>query len=173
MTRDSSDPFEFDVAISFASEDRAVAEEVASLLARKDISVFHDEYKAGDVWGKDPVDHLVNLYARKAHYCVMLVSRHYPLKKWTEEERDAAQERAFRDADKYILPLQLDDQEVPGLAEAKVYRDLRQHSMESIVDILEQKLRETKGRSGPPPPSHDLRSGSVTSARPKPDRDPS
>ncbi|HET9587931.1 MAG TPA: TIR domain-containing protein [Anaerolineales bacterium] len=171
MTRDSTDPFEYDMAISFASEDRAVAEEVAGLLEKKHIHIFRDEYKAGDVWAKDPMDHLVNLYARKARACLVLVSRHYPLMRWTEEERTAAAERALRDPDEYILLLQLDDWEVPGLAEAKGYRVLRQDSIENIVNWLEQKLRETKGRSGPPPQSHDLRSGNVPSTRLRPDRD--
>lgn len=169
MTRDKSDQFEYDIALSFASEDRAVAEKFGDLLVDRNISVFHDEYQAGELWGKDMVDHLVNIYARKARYCVMLTSQHYPLKKWTKAERSSAQQRSFRDADEYILPIQLDDSEVPGLTEAPGYRDLRQHSMESIVNLLEQKLTETKGRSGPPSQSHDLRSGNIPSTHPKPD----
>ncbi len=46
-----------------------------------------------------------------------------------------------------------------GITETTGYRDLRQHSMESIANVLEQKLIKTKGRSGPPSQSHDLRSG--------------
>lgn len=121
------------------------------------------------MWGKDLVDHLVNIYGRKARYCVMFISQYYPLKNWTEVERTSAQERAFRDANEYILPLQLDETEVPGIIEPTGYRDLHQHSMESIVNLLEQKLTETKDRSGPPPQSHDLRSGNIPSTHPKSD----
>lgn len=169
MARDIYDQFEYDVGLSFAGEDSAVAEEFGTLLINKDIRVFYDEYQAGDLWGKDVVDHLVNVYARKARYCVMFISQYYPLKKWTEAERTSAQQRAFRDASEYILPIQLDDSEVPGIAETKGYRDLRQHSMESIVNLLEQKLTQIKGRSGPPAQSHDLRSGNIPSTRPKSD----
>ena len=102
-------------------------------------------------------------------YFVMFISQYYPLKNWTEVERTSAQERAFRDANEYILPLQVDDTEVPGITEPTGYRDLRQHSMESIVNLLEQKLTETKDRSGPPPQSHDLRSGNIPSTHPKSD----
>jgi hypothetical protein len=167
MTRD--DQFEYDVALSFAGEDRAVAEEFVSLLMDKSIQVFRDEYHVGDLWGKDLVDHLVNIYSRKARYCVMLVSQYYPLKKWTEVERTSAQERAFRDADEYILPIQLDDTEVPGIKETTGYIDLRQHSMESLVNLLEQKLTLARDRSGPPSQSHDLRSGNISSTDHKPD----
>ena len=169
MTRDNYDQFEYDVAISFAGEDRAVAEEFGDMLRDKNIKVFYDEYQVGELWGKDLVDHLVNIYSRKARYCVMLISQYYPLKKWTEAERTSAQERAFRDANEYILPIQLDDTEVPGITEATGYRDLRQHSMESIVNLLEQRLMETKDQSGPPSQSHDLRSGNIPSTHPKSD----
>jgi len=163
----ANDEFEYDVALSFAGEDRAVAEEFADLLKSRDIKVFYDEYEAAELWGKDLIAHLVNIYSRKARYCVMFISQYYPLKKWTKVERMDAQERAFRDADEYILPLRLDDTEVPGIAETTGYRDLRQHPIEDIANLLEQKLKKTKGQSGPPPQSHDLRSGNVPSAKSK------
>jgi superfamily I DNA/RNA helicase/very-short-patch-repair endonuclease len=165
----SHDEFEYDVALSFAGEDKATADKFADLLKRKDMKVFYDQYEPAAMWGKDLVDHLVNLYARKARYCVLLLSQHYPLKKWTETERMSAQERAFRDANEYILPILLEDVEVPGITETTGYRDLRQHSMESIVNGLEQKLIKTKSRSGPPSPSHDLRSGNIHSTEHKSD----
>lgn len=155
------DQFEYDIALSFAGEDGAVAEEFANLLTGRNIKVFRDEYLADGRWGKEMIDHLVNIYSRKARYCVMLLSKYYPLKKWTEAERMAAQQRAFRDANEYILPIRLDDTEIPGITETTGYRDLRQHSLESIVNMLEQKLTETKGQSDPPSHSHDLRSGNI------------
>jgi hypothetical protein len=124
--------------------------------------VFQDPYEPA-LWSKDVVDHLVNLYARKARYCVLFISQHYPLRKWTEVERTSAQERAFRDANEYIFPILLDDVEVAGITETTGYRDLRQHSMESIASVLKEKLIETKGRSGLPSQSHDLRSGNIPS----------
>jgi hypothetical protein len=161
--------FEYDVALSFAGEDRATADQFANLLTSKDIKVFYDRYEPAALWGKDVVDHMVNLYARKARYCVLFLSQHYPLRKWTEVERTSAQERAFRDANEYILPILLDDVEVAGITETTGYQDLRQHSMESIASVLEQKLIETKGRSGLPSQSHDLRSGNIPSTHHKSD----
>ena len=161
-------PFEYDAAISFAAEDRAVAEELADLLARMNRKVFRDEYRAthSDLWGKDTVDHLVNLYARKARFCLLLVSRHYPLRSWTRAERASARERALRDPEEYILLFQLDDGEVPGLATAKGYKDLRGGSVEELESWLAAKLKDTEVRSGPPPASHDLRSGNIPTNKP-------
>jgi hypothetical protein len=164
----TTDPFEYEVALSFAHEDRVVAEELAIILHDKDIKVLLDEYPSSQPRGSDFVTHLVELFRTKARYCVMLVSQHYPLKKWTESERTAAQQHALRDANEYLIPVQLDQNEVPGIREAASYRDLRQQSPQSIVDWLEQKLVETRDRSGPPPQSHDLRSGNVPSSQEKP-----
>ena len=158
---DSRDAFEFDIALSFAKLDEAIASDLADLLIARNIKVFLDEYHTPGHGGNDIVDHLVNLFARKARYCVLLISRHYPLHSWTTEERTSTSELALRDAEEYILPVQLDDSDVPGIREAKGYWDLRQGSLEGIVNVLEQKLQEHKSRSGPPSQSHDLRSGNV------------
>lgn len=159
----AKDVFEYDVAVSYADEDRRAAEELIDSLAGRRMKVLRDEYQAANAegWGKDPVDHIVNLYARKARYCVLLFSTHYPLKAWGEAERTAARERALRDADEFILPVLLDDTDVPGLTEE---RRLAGGSMEEIVNALEEKLRQMDARSGPPSQSHDLRSGNVPSA---------
>jgi len=160
------DRFEYDVALSFAKKDRNVAEEFVSAFGAKNMNVFSDEVQADK--GSDIVIHIAELCRTKAHYCVMLISQHYPLKEWTETERTSIQQHALRDANEYIIPVQLDDTEGLGIRETKGYRDLRQHSLESIVDLLEKKLMETRNRSGPPSRSHDLRSGNVPSDQDQP-----
>jgi hypothetical protein len=164
----ANDLFEYDVVISFAGEDRTTAEEFSTLLRAKKVRVFMDEYQAVEFGGSDFVNHIAELYRTKGRYCVMLISVHYPLKKWTKAERISAQQHALRDADEYIIPLRLDGSEVTGVTEVKGYRDLRDHSLESVVALLEQKLAETQRRSGPPSQSHDLRSGNVPSAEDQP-----
>ena len=164
----ATDPFEYDVALSFAQENRAVAEELARFLHDKDIKVLFDEYPAPQPGSSDLVAHLAELFRTKARYCVMLVSEHYPLKRWTERERTSVQQHALRDANEYLIPVQLDQTEPPGIRETTAYRDLRQHSLEGIANWLEQKLAETRDRSGPAPQSHDLRSGNVPSKQDKP-----
>jgi hypothetical protein len=156
--------FEYDVALSFAGQDRDVAHPCAELLKARGISVFLDEYESVRRRGNDAIDHLVNIYSRKARYCVLFISKHYPLNTWTEADRTDAQQRALRDANEYILPLQLDDTHVPGMAQAAGYMDVRQHPMQEIVDLLAQKLEQAKAYARSLPQSHDLRSGSVSSA---------
>lgn len=163
----NNDQFEYDVALSFAGEDRKVVEKFAKLLKARDIRVFYDEYEAADLWGKDLVDHLAEIYGKKARYCVIFISQYYPLKKWTKLERKYAQERAFRDANEYILPIRLDDTDVSGIAETTGYRDIRQHSIESIISLLENKLAKAKGQAtslAGSQKSHSLNQQSVLSS---------
>lgn len=164
MALNNDDQFLFDVALSFAGEDRPIVDKFARLLKAKNIKYFYDETESADLWGKDLIAHLADVYENQARYCIMFISKHYPLKRWTNFERTHIQARAFRDTNEYILPIRLDDAEVPGIAETLAHRDIRQHSLESIAYSLEQKLAKAKGQSGPPPQSHDLRSGNIPSA---------
>lgn len=144
------DQFEYDVALSFAGEDREVVRKFAKLLEAKHINVFYDETEIATLWGKNLIDHLADIYGKQARYCVMFISKYYPLKKWTNYERTQAQARAFRDANEYILPIRLDDTEVPGIAETTGYIDLRQHSLDTVANVFEQKLAKSKGQNHSP-----------------------
>lgn len=61
---DSTD-FEYDVAVSFAGEDRATAERFAELLKAEGFSVFYDLWNKVDLWGRDLYTHLAEVYSKK------------------------------------------------------------------------------------------------------------
>ena len=150
--------FEYDVALSFAGEDRTIAKEFFSLLTNRNIKVFYDEDYADDLWGKDLIPHLADLYQNKARFCVMFISKHYPLKRWTRFEQEHIQARAFRDTNEYILPIRIDDTQVPGIADTRGYRDIREHSLDDIADTLKKKLTKVKGISAPSSPTRASKS---------------
>lgn len=130
----------YDVALSFAGEDREAAEAIASLCRRKGISVFYDDYEKATLWGKDLYQHLSEVYANRAKFCVVFVSRHYAAKLWTNHELRAAQSRAFREKREYILPLRLDDSQLPGLTETTGYVEWGKHNPDQIVEMLAAKV---------------------------------
>jgi hypothetical protein len=132
--------FEYDVALSFAGEDRAVAEELAERLRLERVSVFYDRYEEGVMWGKDLYGHLSDIYQNRAQFCLMIISRHYAEKQWTSLERRAAQARAFKNYSEYILPLRLDDTEIEGVLPTVAYVDYRKSSAEKIVHLVLEKL---------------------------------
>jgi hypothetical protein len=134
----------YNVALSFAGEDRLVARQLADLLRQSGFRVFFDEYEKSQLWGRDLYAHLSEVYKNRARYCVMFLSQSYSRKLWTNHERKAAQARSFRESREYILPLRLDDTEVPGILETTGYIDLRDTKIEDVYEILCQKLNEVK-----------------------------
>jgi hypothetical protein len=133
---------EYDIAISFAGEDRSVAESIAEKLKRDGVKVFYDTYEKATLWGKDLYEHLNDVYKNKAKFCLMVISNNYRDKQWTNHERKAAQARAFSQNKEYILPLKLDDTEIPGLNETIGYVDYRKSDSDEVVSLLKSKLKE-------------------------------
>jgi hypothetical protein len=133
---------EYDVALSFAGEDRLHARRIAELLRAQEFTVFYDEYEQAKLWGRNLYTHLSEIYQNKARYCLMFVSVHYAQKWWTKREREAAQARAFRESEAYILPVRLDDTTIPGVEDTIAYVDLRTTSAEEVVKLLAAKLQQ-------------------------------
>ncbi|WP_043317141.1 toll/interleukin-1 receptor domain-containing protein [Microbulbifer sp. HZ11] len=130
----------YDVVISFAGEDRGVAESIATNLITRGINVFYDEYEQANLWGKDLYVHLTKIYRDESKFCLMVISEDYAKKQWTNHERKAAQARAFQENSEYILPLRLDDAEIEGILGTTGYIDYRQVSLERIIDLLAEKV---------------------------------
>ena len=138
----------YDIALSFAGEDRAHAEALAERLKRQNIRVFYDRDVQAELWGKDLYEYFHDIYRDRATYCVMLVSEHYAQKLWTTHERKAAQERAFREpGGEYILPVRLDDTTVPGLRETIGYLHIDE-GIERIATLLIEKVRSARPSPG-------------------------
>ena len=134
---------EYDVVLSFAGEDRQYAKELAELLKTNDYSCFYDENELANLWGKNLYDYLSSVYKDRARYCVMFLSKHYERQLWTNHERQLAQARAFKENREYILPVRLDDTEIPGIPPTIGYLDLRSTTIEEVYEALNKKLSGT------------------------------
>jgi hypothetical protein len=107
--------FAYDVALSFAGEQRTYVEKVAAALRRRGVRPFYDDYDKASLWGKDLYEHLDWVYQKGARYCVLCASEAYAAKVWTTHERRSAQARALQASEEYVLPVRFDDTEIPGL----------------------------------------------------------
>lgn len=132
--------YQYDIALSFAGEDRSIVDDLATMLSKARIRVFYDEYETAELWGKDLYQHLQAVYRDRAQYCVIFVSEAYARKLWTRHELQQAQARAFRESQEYILPVRLDDTELPGLNPTIGYVDLRRHSLDVLNALIIKKL---------------------------------
>ena len=132
--------YEYDIAISFAGEDRDIAREIANSLAAQNIKVFFDEFEKEKLWGTNLYDHLSHVYTYAAKFCIILISENYSKKSWTNFERRNAQARAFRESREYILPVRLDKTELPGLPETVGYLSFDDTTVNEIVESVKLKL---------------------------------
>jgi len=136
--------YDYDIAVSFAGEDREIVEQYCEILRSKKLRVFYDKYEQVDLWGKDLYDRLDDVYRNKALYCVIFISKNYAAKVWTTHERKSAQARALQENREYILPVRLDDTEIPGIPPTIAHVDLRNISVEELADMTIQKLEQLK-----------------------------
>ena len=132
---------DFDVALSFASEDRPFVERVADILKESNIRVFYDKDEEVDLWGKDLLKWLNEVYRRRSKYVIMFISKPYAKKMWPNFERRTALERAIRQRKEYILPARFDKTQVPGIRSSLAYIDLKYETPESFASKIIRKVR--------------------------------
>ena len=130
----------FDVALSFAGEDRRYVEKVASVLKEMGLKVFYDKYEKATLWGKDLYEHLNFIYSKQANYTVMFISKYYKNKLWTNHERKSAQEKAFKQRKEYILPARFDKTTIPGILGTVGYINLLETDPEELADLIKEKI---------------------------------
>jgi hypothetical protein len=132
--------YSYDIAMSFAGEDRDVAELCAQLLSTSEYRVFYDRWEQHALLGVDLNAHFDFVYRGAARYCLIFISQHYVKKIWTRYELRMAQARALESHREYILPARLDDTPVPGIPGNIGYFDLRSQSVEELAQLLKKKL---------------------------------
>lgn len=53
---------EYNIALSFAGEDRKYVEKIAYGLKERGVKVFYDKFKTSELWGKDLYQYLNDIY---------------------------------------------------------------------------------------------------------------
>lgn len=135
----------YDIALSFAGEEREYVDQVANILKERGVRVFYDLFEEAELWGKDLYVHLSEVYQKQAQFTVMFISKAYAKKLWTNHERNAAQARAFQEAQEYILPARFDDTEIPGVPPTVGYISLEGRTPENLVSLITKKINSSGG----------------------------
>ena len=132
---------QYQVALSFAGEERSYVEGVAQALRSRGIRVFYDDFEKVDLWGNHMVEFFEDLFANNAQCVVMFISAGYVEKAWPRHERRSALSRAVREGGSYVLPVRFDATPVPGLSDDVYYLDANDHSPVQIAGMIEEKLK--------------------------------
>lgn len=132
----------FDVALSFAGEQREYVHQVASILESEGIVVFYDEFYKSHLWGKDLSEYFKDVYYSNSDWCIMFVSQEYVSKAWPSFERKNAIAKEIQIQDGHLLPVRFDDSEVPGLPANTGYLDARKEAPENIAKLFLEKIEQ-------------------------------
>jgi len=96
--------FPWDVAVSFAGEDRHIVEEFREQLNTNGYTVFYDFDEQHRLWGENLRRKLGDVYAHEAQYMVVFLSRNYPEKDWTNFELEIGRDAKSKRTSTYLLP---------------------------------------------------------------------
>ena len=66
--------YKYEVALSFAGENRDFAEAVATMLKSQDVEVFYDEFNVAELWGEDLPIKFREVYFTDSRYCLIILS---------------------------------------------------------------------------------------------------
>ena len=131
----------FDVAVSFAGTERELAESLAVRVRDAGYEVFYDRFFPEQLWGKDLAVFFEDVFRKKSRFCVIFVSKQYVERDWTNHERRSAVSRLIESKGQaYILPIKVEDVELPGMQPTIGYLSLKDYDIEKIADLLITKL---------------------------------
>ena len=138
----------FDFALSFAGENRSVAEALSKALQNREISVFYDKNEQHRILANDVEEYLAPIYRSESKFVVPLLSKEYPKKIWTKFESDQFKQRFGSNS---VIPIWFSDAP-PGLFdETKKYGGLvfdvsadLAAQIEHIAETLAQRLAEER-----------------------------
>jgi hypothetical protein len=135
-----ADTWIYDVALSYAGQQRAYVERVAAHLKKRGASYYYDRDDPILLLGRHLAEELPRIYEKDAASVVIFISQDYVDKDWTRLERRAALSRAVRERRPYVLPARFDKSELPGLITDVAYADLTTQEPEDFADVILQWL---------------------------------
>ncbi len=137
--------YEYDFAISYAGEDRLIAEDIYNEIKEKygDYLVFLAENEKHQFIGKDGESFFEDLFS-KSKQVIVVISKNYKQKKWTRFEWDVILERS---AENRFIPIKLDNTKIIGLPSNIVCIPYKNNSTE-IAKIAINKLLQYEKEKG-------------------------
>ena len=143
-------PEKFQIALSFAGEQREFVRSVATELENRlgSSSVFFDEWFEHYIAGYDADLRLQDIYGKRCALVVVCVSKHYGDKPWTRAEHEAIRARVMKarcSADKRdelgILPIRVGTGDVAGIEFNVIVPDVRERTPEATASLIIDRLR--------------------------------
>jgi hypothetical protein len=132
--------YEYDIALSFAGENRDIVDKIAKILRENGVSVFYDNFEKHKLWGKRLSQYFQETYGKSTHFVVPFISKEYSAKDWTDFEFTIAHSESKNRKTEFILPVRIDDTKIVGLPHDVAFLDYNIEGIEGIVENILLKL---------------------------------
>jgi hypothetical protein len=110
--RDTTENYEFDIAISFAGENRDLARYIAESLELLDVHTFYDEMFEANFLGKTWSAQFKTIFGEKSRLILCILDEHHAKKIWPTFEREHFTTRI---PDESVIPIFLDETKFVGI----------------------------------------------------------
>lgn len=104
--------YEFDIAISFAGENRVLAKYLADQFSALDIQVFYDANFEANYLGKTWSKEFTRIFGQASKYVICLLDKHHAEKIWPSFEREVFTPRVMKGE---VIPIYLDETPIHGI----------------------------------------------------------
>jgi len=131
--------YEFEIAISFAGENRELARKFSEKLEIFDVSVFFDELYESNLLGRALSKHFTRIFNEDSRFVLCLLDKYHYEKIWPTFERETFRARV---QDEAIIPAYLDDTKFLGIPEDLYGFDMKNGYKEDDIDNAVIKLVE-------------------------------
>lgn len=131
----------YEVALSFAGEQRDYVEAVANELTSLGVFPFYDgfEEERNMLWGRNLSEVLNEVYEKKSSNVIMFISKEYIDKAWPTHERRSAISGAVQKGTPPLL-VRFDDTPVPGLPADIQYQNASEFTPPQLASLIAKKL---------------------------------
>ncbi|MDA3076804.1 TIR domain-containing protein [Campylobacter sp. JMF_04 NA10] len=136
---ESLEKHEYDIAVSFAGENREYVEQVVRALQNYGVNVFYDKDKKVEKQGKDLFEYFPDVFINKAKYIVIFISEYYKEKVWTKHEFNSIKERILKSKEDIFL-IKFDKTDLLGISKTKYYINANENTPIEVADILVRKI---------------------------------
>jgi len=144
-------PSRYDFALSFAGEDRAIAESLFNSLQDNELEVFYDKNEQHRILAENVEEYVAPIYASDAQCVICILGPTYPTKIWTKFESKQFRE-SFNNGEVIAI---LVDTVLPGAFDLAgnvghitwYAKNDPVQQIEAITDLLLRKCAETRGSS--------------------------
>lgn len=138
--------FEYDVGISFASEQVEIAERLYEALRRKGVKVFWSDKENEKFVSNSLFDKIVEIYEEKCRYIVAIISNEYTRKDYTRQELSIARERVLL-GDNCLIPVYTADNSNRIRTGTRFYFDLAKETEYEIASRICRFLKSSTNRA--------------------------